>query len=70
MHNMEDKFEKKRKELNLPSNVSLDHQPFFEGKGLKMEFQFETVEEYQAVLASLNGLANRREFQEMMKSVG
>jgi hypothetical protein len=28
MYNMEEKFEKKRKELSLPSNVSLNHLPF------------------------------------------
>jgi ParB/RepB/Spo0J family partition protein len=69
MHNMEEKFEKKRKELNLPSNVSLYHQPFFEGKGLKVEFQFETVEGYRSMLSSLNGLSENKEFQELIKSV-
>jgi len=68
MHNMETKFEKKRKELSLPSNVSLQHQPFFEGKGLKMEFQFETVEEYQSMLSSLSKLADKKEFREMIGS--
>ena len=68
MYNMETKFEKKRKELSLPSNVSLQHQPFFEGKGLKMEFQFETVEEYQSMLSSLSKLADKKEFSEMIGS--
>jgi len=70
MHEMEERFEKKRKDLDLPSNVFVRHQPFFEGKGLKIEFQFETFEEYQSILASLNCLADRREFQEMIDSVG
>jgi len=69
MHNMEEKFEKKRKELNIPSNVFLYHQPFFEGKGLKVEFQFETVEEYQSIVSSLNGLSENKEFRELIKSV-
>jgi hypothetical protein len=68
MHNMEDKFEKKRKELNLPSNVSLDHQPFFEGKGLKMEFHFETVEAYRTVISALSKLTGKKEFEEILKS--
>jgi ParB family chromosome partitioning protein len=66
MHNMETRFEKKRKELNLPTNVSLQHQPFFEGKGLKIEFQFETVERYRSMLSSLSKLADKKEFKEMI----
>jgi len=66
MHNMETKFEKKRRELSLPTNVSLLHQPFFEGKGLKMEFHFETVEEYRSMLSTLSKLTDKREFKEMV----
>jgi ParB family chromosome partitioning protein len=68
MHNMETKFEKKRRELSLPANVSLLHQPFFEGKGLKMEFHFETVEDYQSIISSLSSLSEKKEFQEILKS--
>jgi ParB family transcriptional regulator, chromosome partitioning protein len=66
MHNIETRFEKKRKELNLPPKLSLQHQPFFEGKGLKMEFQFETVEEYRSMLSSLSKLTDKKEFKEMV----
>jgi len=66
MHNIEIKFEKKRKELNLPTNVSLQHQPFFEGKGLKMEFQFETVKDYRSIVSSLSKLTDKKEFKEMI----
>jgi ParB/RepB/Spo0J family partition protein len=69
MHGMEEKFEKKRKELNMPANVFLSHQPFFEGKGLSVEFQFETVEEYEAIVSSLDGLSENKEFRELIKSV-
>jgi ParB family chromosome partitioning protein len=68
MRNMEMRFEKKRKELNLPANVSLLHQPFFEGKCLKMEFHFETVEGYRTVLSALSELTERKEFKEILKS--
>jgi ParB family chromosome partitioning protein len=68
MHNMEEKFEKKRKELNLPSNVSLYHQPFFEGKGVKVEFQFETVEEYRSIVSHLSKLTDKKEFKEILQS--
>jgi ParB-like chromosome segregation protein Spo0J len=70
MHEMEERFEKKRGELNFPAGVSLRHQPFFEGKGLRMEFQFETVEEYRAILSFLSLLPDKKEFQELIKSVG
>ncbi len=68
MHNMETKFEKKRKELNLPPNVSLQHQPFFEGRGLKIEFQFETEEEYRTMLSALSKLTDKKEFKEILQS--
>jgi hypothetical protein len=64
---MEKGFEKKRKDLNLPSGVSLNHQPFFEGKGLRIEFQFETVEEYRSTVSSLSVLPEKKEFQEMLE---
>jgi hypothetical protein len=68
MYKMEEKFEKKRKELSLPSNVSLNHLPFFEGKGLKVEFQFETVEGYRTMLSALSKLTDKKEFKEILQS--
>ncbi len=67
MRQWEEKFEKKKKELNLPSNVSLHHFPFFEGTGLRVEFQFKTVEEYRSVLSSLLLLPEKKEFEEMIE---
>ena len=67
MHQCEEKFEKRRKGLNFPSNVSIHHPPFFEGTGLRVEFQFKTIEEYQSVLFSLSLLPERKEFQEMIQ---
>jgi ParB/RepB/Spo0J family partition protein len=67
MRQMEKGFEKKRRDLNLPSGVSLHHPPFFEGKGLRVEFQFETVEEYRSILSSLSVLPEKKEFQEMLE---
>ena len=66
MHQMEEKFEGRRRGLNLPSNVSLHHPPFFEGRGLKIEFQFETMKEYRAILSSLSQLVEKKEFEEML----
>jgi len=66
MHRLEEEFEKKRKDLNLPSNISLHHAPFFEGKGLRVEFQFETMEEYRATLSTLSRLADKGEFEELI----
>jgi len=67
MRQMEERFEKKRRDLNLPPGASLLHPPFFEGKGLRIEFQFETLEEYRSILSSLSQIANKKEFQEMIK---
>jgi len=67
MRQMEKGFEKKRRDLNLPFGISLNHQPFFEGKGLRIEFQFETMEEYQAIVSSLSVLRDKKEFQEMLQ---
>ena len=69
LNQMEKAFEKNRKDLNLPSNISLHHPPFFEGKGLKIEFQFETMEEYRIILKSLSSLPDKKEFEEIIQSV-
>jgi ParB/RepB/Spo0J family partition protein len=68
LNQMEKTFEKKRKDLNLPSNISLHHPPFFEGKGLKIEFQFETAEEYRGILSTLSALSDKEGFKQMMET--
>src|SRR4030043_2016249 len=68
MRRMEEEFEKNRKDLNVRSNLSLHHQPFFEGRGLKAEFQFETMEEYRTILSDLSNLVDREEFQKILRS--
>jgi ParB family chromosome partitioning protein len=67
MHQLEEEFEKKKKALNLPSSVTLHHQPFFEGRGLRVQFQFEMMEEYQAILSALSLLSCREEFQDILR---
>ena len=69
MRRLEEEFEKKRRDLNLPSKVLLHHAPFFEGKGLRVEFQFETMEEYRSVMKALSILADKKEFEEMVKNI-
>jgi ParB family chromosome partitioning protein len=66
LHQMEKGFEEKRKDLNLPSGLSLYHPPFFEEKGLRIEFQFATMEEYRSILESLSLLVGNKEFQELI----
>jgi hypothetical protein len=68
LNQMEKEFEKNRKDLNLPSNISLHHLPFFEGKSLKVEFQFETKEEYRSIVSSLSLLADKKEFREILEN--
>jgi len=68
LNQLEEAFEKKRKELNLPSSISLRHPPFFEGKRLKIEFQFETTEEYRSLLSALSVLPEKEEFKQMIET--
>lgn len=69
MKQREEKFREGIKKLNLPANLFLIHQPFFEGKGMKVEFQFESKEEYQTLIRSLLDLEKKKEFEEMMESL-
>ena len=66
LHHLEESFENKKKILNLPSKILLQHYPFFEGKGIKIDFQFETMEEYRSLLEYLSGLVDKKEFEEML----
>jgi len=68
MRGMEEKFEEKKRELNLPSNISLHHPPFFEGKRFRAEFQFETIEEYRSIVSSLSLLVDKKEFQDIIQN--
>jgi ParB/RepB/Spo0J family partition protein len=69
LNQLEKAFEKKRKSLNLPSQTSLQHPPFFEGRRFKVEFQFETMAEYRTILESLSNLLDKKEFEEIIQSV-
>ena len=68
LNQLEKAFEKKRKDLNLPFNISLHHLPFFEGKRLKIEFQFETTEEYRSILSALSVLPEKEGFKQMIET--
>ncbi len=67
MHRAEEAFEKRKKALSLPSGISLHHPSFFEGKKLRMEFQFETLQEYRSAISSLSTLEEKKEFSEMLE---
>ena len=67
MEQMEKAFEKRRRDLTLPSNLSIYHPSFFEGRGLRVEFHIETMEEYQAILSTLSQLADKEGFQELIQ---
>ncbi|HSB05183.1 MAG TPA: ParB/RepB/Spo0J family partition protein [Thermodesulfobacteriota bacterium] len=68
MSQLEEEFEKKRKDLSLSSRISLHHSPFFEGKGLRMEFQFASIEEYRSILSSLSSLVDKKAFKEIVET--
>jgi len=65
---LEKAFEEKRKKLNLPFGVSIHHPSYFEGKGLRVEFQFETMEKYQTILNFLSNLTDKKELRELLQS--
>lgn len=64
---LERTFEKKRKDLNLPPNLSLFHSPYFEGREWRIELRFETLEQYRRALSFLSRLAEERKFEEFIK---
>jgi len=66
MRQREEEFVHRVKTFHLPEGVSLHHSPYFEGKGLKIEFQFESMEEYRAILSDLNQLTDKKAFQELV----
>jgi ParB/RepB/Spo0J family partition protein len=66
-HQLEERFRQRRISLNLPPAISLEHSPNFEGKRLKMDFQFASVEELRTILSSLNNLADKKELEEMIR---
>lgn len=69
MSEKEEEFKKKVASLHLPEGVSLHSPPFFEGKGLKLEFQFRTTEEYRAIVEFLSKLAHKEEFKALTQYV-
>jgi ParB/RepB/Spo0J family partition protein len=66
MHELEERFEHQKRKLDLPPSLSLRHQPYFESKGFKMEFEFKTLEEYESILSSLSLLSGKKEFKELL----
>ncbi len=64
----EEEFEKRIKSLLLPEGISIHHPPFFEGKGMKMVLEFESVEKYQDLVHSLSRLGEKKEFKELVES--
>jgi ParB/RepB/Spo0J family partition protein len=70
MTQLEEEFHEKRRDLNLPSSIVLNPPPFFEGKGLRMTFQFHSIEEYRSILSSLTALGEKKEFHEMILGGG
>ena len=66
---MEEQFEKKKQGFEFASRgSSFIINPYFEGKGLRIGFQFETMEEYRSIsLPPCLSLRTRRSLQEMLR---
>jgi len=63
----EERFEQRKRELNLPQGISLSPPSNFEGKKLRISFEFETVEEYRSVLSALSHLTDTDELKEIIQ---
>ncbi len=66
MSRLEEQFERRKKDLNLPPGVSVHPPPFFEGKGLRIGFEFQSIEQYRSILSFLSSLGEKKEFHEML----
>jgi ParB/RepB/Spo0J family partition protein len=66
MNQLEEGFDKKRRRLHLPAGVALYHHPYFESKGIRIELQFVTLDEYRSLLSALSLLPEKTEFQELL----
>jgi ParB-like chromosome segregation protein Spo0J len=66
MNQLEESFDKKRRQLHLPPGIALCHHPSFESKGIKIELQFMTLEEYRSLLSTLSLLPEKVEFRELL----
>ncbi len=67
LHRLEESFDRKKKALNLPPGLSVDHDPHFEGNRIKMELRFETLEEYRSLVGYMSALSEGEEFQGMLR---
>jgi ParB/RepB/Spo0J family partition protein len=66
LHRLEETFHEKKKTLHLPAGLSVHHEPYFEGKGLRIELRFGTLEEYRSHIASLSALSEKEAFLDML----
>jgi ParB family chromosome partitioning protein len=66
MNQLDESFENKRRQLHLPAGIALYHHPYFESKGIKIELQFMTLEEYRSLLSTLSLLPEKVEFRELL----
>jgi ParB/RepB/Spo0J family partition protein len=67
MRQLEERFEKERKGLKLPRNITIHHQPNFEGKGLRVEFQFSSVDEFREALSTLLPISGEEPFLSLLE---
>jgi len=66
MNQLEESFDKKKRQLHLPPGIALYHHPYFESKGIRIEIQFMTLEEYRSLLITLSLLSEKVEFRELL----
>jgi len=69
MRGLEETFEKKKRSLNLPPSLELQHAPFFEGKSLRISFPFQSLEDYRGALNTLTALSENKDFMELLRNL-
>jgi ParB/RepB/Spo0J family partition protein len=67
LQRQEAEFESSRRELELPTGISVRPSPFFEGKELRIDFQFSSEEDYRKALSTLSALPGKPAFRALLE---
>jgi ParB/RepB/Spo0J family partition protein len=67
LQRQEEEFDSKRRELDLPAGISIRPSSFFEGKELRIDFQFSSEEDYRKALTTLSALPGKPAFRALLE---
>ena len=66
---LQEKFDEKLKELELPSNINILHHPYFETNELEMRLKIKSSEELAQILETLGKNLNQGSFDELLSLI-